>query len=153
MVFSCQAIEVRYRRQYSVTSKTSLDLLPAESLFPSSSSTFCLLPLPTLTPSPTSLSLTVFRKHSPTSYPTGCVVGELCVFGWETGRYNIGCEVYGQMQLQHCNVTSKRMKLLKVWMTDDMIHRNLLSVLHFLVQLIIPQQNLIVLWGLGFAGR
>lgn len=90
-------------------------------------------PLPALTPSPTSLSLTVFRKHSPSSYPTRCVVVELCVFRWEAGRHNIGCEVDGQSQLQHCNVTPKGMKLLKVWVFDDTIHRHLLSVLCFLV--------------------
>lgn len=81
------------------------------------------------------------------------MVGELCVSRWEAGRYNVGCEVHRQMQLQHCNVTSKGMKLLKVWVFDDTVHRHLLSMLCFLVQLSIPQQNLIVPWGLGFAER
>lgn len=62
------------------------------------------------------------------------------------------CEVHRQAQLQHCHVTPEGMKLLKVGVIDDPVHRDLLGVLSLLVQLSVPQQNLIVLWGLGNAG-
>lgn len=80
------------------------------------------------------------------------MTGQLHVRGREAGWADVGSEVHRHMQLQHGYVIPEGVELLKVWVSDNLDHRHLLGVLGVLVQLGVSQHNLVVLWGMGFAG-
>lgn len=70
--------------------------------------------------------------------------------GWEAGGADVGGEVHRQVQLQHGYVIPEGVELLKVWVHDNPVHRHLPGMLRVLVQLGASQQNLVVLWDIGF---
>ena len=62
-------------------------------------------------------------------------VGVGAARGWEAGRDDVGSEVHRKEQLQHGYVTSEGMKLLKVWVHDNLAHGHLQGVLSVFKQL------------------
>lgn len=112
---------------------TPTSLLPSSVLLPF----FLLLtsPLSALPPQPLPYPLTFLVEHPPASYPAGCIIKQLQARGWEAGRDDVGSEVHRKEQLQHGYVTSEGMKLLKVWVHDNLAHGHLQGVLSVFKQL------------------